>query len=103
MARGVAWVVEGGWAWLCHGLTPLTCCPGLNLMSPRKFVYENVISLPKLSLPSQEIKSKERGTQRKERKRVEAERERGGVDFACNYATLTFWPAKRKMLRLKFS
>lgn len=93
----------GEWAWLCHGLTPLTCCPGLNLMSHRKFVYENVISLPKLSLPSQEIKSKERGSKKNTREREEG---RGGgrkVDFACNYATLTFWPAKRKMLRLKFS
>lgn len=89
---------------MCHGLTPLTCCPGLNLMSHRKFVYENVISSPKLSLPSQEIKSKESGSKENTRERDEG---RGGegrkVDFACNYATLTFWPAKRKMLRLKFS
>lgn len=60
---------------MCHGLTPLTCCPGLNLMSHRKFVYENVISLPKLSLPSQEIKSKERGSKKNTR---EGEEGRGG-------------------------
>lgn len=78
MARGVAWVLEeegGEWAWLCHGLTPLTCCPGLNLMSHRKFVYENVISLPKLSLPSQEIKSKERGSKENTREKEEGREE----------------------------
>lgn len=68
----------GEWAWLCHGLTPLTCCPGLNLMSHRKFVYENVISLPKLSLPSQEIKSKERGSKENTREREEGRGGEGG-------------------------
>lgn len=46
-------------------------------MSHRKFVYENVISLPKLSLPSQEIKSKERGS-KKEHKRKRRRKGGGG-------------------------